>query len=103
MLTRCEEIMRKVCADFEADLIEFNGDEDHVHLLVHYPPKVALANLVNSLKGVSSRRLRQEFTSQANRATMHGRFWSGSYFASSCGGAPLQVVKDYIENQKRPD
>jgi putative transposase len=103
MLTRCEEIMRKVCDDFEAGLIEFNGEEDHVHLLVHYPPKVALSNLVNSLKGVSSRRLRQEFTSRVNQAITHGRFWSGSYFAGSCGGAPLQVVKDYIENQKRPD
>lgn len=103
MLTRCEDIMRKVCEDFEADLIEFNGEEDHVHLLVHYPPKVALSHLVNSLKGVSSRRLRQEYTGQVNQAIMHGRFWSGYYFAGSCGGAPLQVVKDYIENQKRPD
>ncbi|MGW7519886.1 IS200/IS605 family transposase [Streptomyces sp. NPDC054796] len=102
MLTRCEEIMRKVCDDFETDLIEFNGEEDHVHLLVHYPPKVALSNLVNSLKGVSSRRLRQESTGRVNQAVPHGRFWSGSYFAGSCGGAPLQVVKDYIENQKRP-
>ncbi|MFF3253235.1 IS200/IS605 family transposase [Actinacidiphila glaucinigra] len=103
MLTRCEDIMRKVCEDFEADLIEFNGEEDHVHLLVHYPPKVPLSHLVNSLKGVSSRRLRQEYTGQVNQAIMHGRFWSGSYFAGSCGGAPLQVVEDYIENQKRPD
>lgn len=102
MLTRCAEIMRAVCADFGADLIEFNGEEDHVHLLVHYPPKVALSSLVNSLKGVSSRYLRAEFTGRVNRATTHGRFWSGSYFAGSCGGAPLQVVKDYIENQKRP-
>ncbi|MBR7674585.1 IS200/IS605 family transposase [Streptomyces daliensis] len=103
MLTRCEEIMRKVCDDFEADLTEFNGGEDHVHLLVHYPPKVALSNLVNSLKGVSSRRLRQESTGRVDPAVLHGRFWSGSYFAGSCGEAPLQVVKDYIENQKRPD
>ncbi|MFJ2303476.1 IS200/IS605 family transposase [Streptomyces sp. NPDC087787] len=103
MLTRCEEIMRKVCEDFETDLIEFNGEGDHVHLLVHYPPKVSLSNLVNSLKGVSSRRLRQEFTGRTNWAITHGRFWSGSYFAGSCGGAPLQVVKDYIESQKRPD
>ncbi|MFF4738673.1 IS200/IS605 family transposase [Streptomyces sp. NPDC001262] len=102
ILTRCEEIMRNVCADFDAVLIEFNGEEDHVHLLVHYPPKVALSNLVNSLKGVSSRYLRAEFTGRVNRATMHGRFWSGSYFAGSCGGAPIRTVKDYIENQKRP-
>lgn len=61
MLTRCEEVMRAVCADFETELVEFNGERDHVHLLVHYPPKVALSRLVGSLKGVSARRLRQEF------------------------------------------
>ncbi|KND30255.1 hypothetical protein IQ63_29760 [Streptomyces acidiscabies] len=102
MLTRCEEIMRNVCADFGAELIEFNGEEDHVHLLVHYPPKVALSSLVNSLKGVSSRYLRQEFTDHVNRFIVHGRFWSGSYFAGSCDGAPLSIVEQYIEQQKRP-
>ncbi|MCF3106012.1 IS200/IS605 family transposase [Streptomyces roseoverticillatus] len=102
MLERCEEVMRDVCADFEAELKEFNGEHDHVHLLVHYPPKVALSKLVNSLKGVSSRRLRQECTGQVNRAIMHGHLWSRSYFAGSCGGAPLTVVRQYIENQRRP-
>ncbi|WP_405915469.1 IS200/IS605 family transposase [Streptomyces sp. NBC_00728] len=103
MLTRCEEVMRKVCEDFDAELKKFNGETDHVHLLVHYPPKVALASLVNSLKGVSSRRLRTEFTGRVNLAIMHDRFWSPSYFAGSCGGAPLQAVKGYITQQKRPD
>jgi putative transposase len=102
MLERCEEIMRAVCADFDAELKEFNGERDYVHLLVYYPPKVALSKLVNSLKGVSSRYLRQEFTGQVNRNVMHGRFWSGSYFAGSVGGAPLAVVKRYIEAQGRP-
>ena len=60
MLQRCEEIMRDVCTDFGAELREFNGESDHVHLLVHYPPSVALSRLVDSLKGVSSRRLREE-------------------------------------------
>jgi putative transposase len=59
--TRLEEIMRAVCADFETAMAEFNGDNNHVHLLVNHPPKVALSKLVNSLKGVSSRRMRQEF------------------------------------------
>ncbi len=57
-LTRCEEIMRKVCEDLEAELKEFNGEPNHVHLLVHYPPKAAVSKLVNSLKGVSARRIR---------------------------------------------
>ena len=54
--------MRDVCADFEVDLQQFNGEQDHVHLLIHYPPKVPLSKLVNSLKGVSARRLRQEYS-----------------------------------------
>ncbi|GAA1286709.1 IS200/IS605 family transposase [Streptomyces aureus] len=102
MLKRREEIMREVYTDFEAELKQFNGEENHVHLLVHYPPKVQLSKLVNSLKGVSSRRLRQEYDAHIRRHLRGGHFWSGSYFAGSCGGAPLTVVRQYIENQKRP-
>ncbi|MFE7857877.1 IS200/IS605 family transposase [Streptomyces sp. NPDC057403] len=102
LLTRCEEIMRKVCEDFEAELKEFKGERDHVHLLVHYPPKVAVSKLITSLKGVSARRIRQEFTGRINRALTHGHLWSPSYFSASCGGAPLVIVRQYIEQQKRP-
>ncbi|MEU3092113.1 IS200/IS605 family transposase [Streptomyces massasporeus] len=52
--------------------------------------------------GVSARRIRQEFTGRINRAIMHGRLWSPSYFSASCGGAPLALVRQYIERQKRP-
>ncbi|WP_425825613.1 IS200/IS605 family transposase [Streptomyces fractus] len=100
--SRPRDSMREVCADFEVELREFNGEHDHIHLLVHYPPKVALSKLVNSLKGVSSRRLRQEFEPHVRRHLWGGRFWSGSYFAASCGGAPLPVVKQYIRQQQRP-
>ncbi|MFI7446148.1 IS200/IS605 family transposase [Nonomuraea sp. NPDC049714] len=102
MLSRCEEIMREVCADFEVVLREFNGEDDHVHLLVHYPPKVALSKLVNSLKGVSARMLRKEFGAHVRDHQTGDRFWSGSYFAASVGGPPLTVLKQYIEQQKRP-
>lgn len=94
--------MRKVCSDFGAELREFNGEDDHVHLLVEYPPKVSISTLVNSLKGVSARRLRAQFTGRVNRHLIHGHFWSPSYFAASCGGAPLSIVKQYIEQQRRP-
>lgn len=56
-----EQIMRDVCADFETELAEFNGESSHVHLLANFPPKAALSRLVNRLTGVSSRRMRQEF------------------------------------------
>ncbi|MBQ0987592.1 IS200/IS605 family transposase [Streptomyces sp. F63] len=102
ILTRCEEIMRAVCADFETELVEFNGERDHVHLLVHYPPKVAISRLVGSLKGVSARRLRQEFPGHIRTYLWGDHFWSPSYLAASCGGAPPAIIKEYIENQKRP-
>ncbi|MFC5943482.1 IS200/IS605 family transposase [Micromonospora harpali] len=101
-LSRMEQIMRDVCADFEAELVEFNGEDNHVHLLVNYPPKIAVARLVNSLKGVSSRRLRQEFPDLAQHYYRANKLWSGSYFAGSVGGAPLSIVKQYIEQQNRP-
>ncbi|MEU7860421.1 IS200/IS605 family transposase [Nonomuraea sp. NPDC049141] len=101
MLRRCEDIMIEVCDSFEAELREFNGEHDHVHLLVHYPPKVAISKLVNSLKGVSSHYLRKEFTSPDNPAT-HGPLWSPSYLAASCGGAPLSIIKAYIAQQRHP-
>ncbi|WP_084957314.1 IS200/IS605 family transposase [Thermoactinospora rubra] len=103
MLTRCEQVMRDVCARMGAELREFNGEDDHVHLLVHYPPKLPISTLVNRLKGVSAHYLRKEFTGRINRAIMHGHLWSPSYFAASCGGAPLEIIREYIKNQKRPD
>ena len=102
MISTLQEIFAKVCADFEAALIECNGEYDHVHLLVNYPPKVAVSNLVNSLKGVSSRLLRQKYP-QLHKQYWKGVLWSPSYFASSCGGAPIAIVKQYIEGQNSPE
>jgi putative transposase len=102
MLTRCEQIMRKVCDDFGAELREFTGEDDHVHLLVHYPPTIAVSRLVNSLKGVSSRYLRQELTGWLNQHIIHGRLWSPSYLAASGEGAPPSTIRQYIEQQRRP-
>lgn len=102
MLTSCQDVMRNVCTDFESQLVEFNGERDHVHLLVEYPPKVQVSKLVNSLKGVSARRLRDEYREWVNRHSMNGHLWSPSYFAASCGGAPISIIRQYIEQQQRP-
>ncbi|MDD3581858.1 MAG: IS200/IS605 family transposase [Desulfobacca sp.] len=101
VLKAMQDIFEKVCRDFEAGLVEFEGEEDHVHLLVHYPPKVAISKLVNSLKGVSSRHLRRRFP-ELERHYWKGMLWSPSYFAGSCGGAPISVIKQYIEHQQTP-
>ena len=103
MPNRCEHLMAQVCADFGATLAQFNQEQDHVHLLAAYPPKVALSHLVNSLKGVSSRRMRQDFAGRINKAATRGRFWSPSYLAGPCGSPPLSIAQDYIADQKRPD
>jgi putative transposase len=94
-------VFEKICADFEAELVEFDGETNHVHLLVNYPPKVSISKLVNSLKGVSSRRLRQ-LHPDIHKYYWKGVLWSPSYFAGSCGGAPINVIRQYIEQQKSP-
>ena len=102
---RLEQIFCSVCADFEVALKEFNGESDHVHLLINYPPKVRLSELVNSLEGVSSRRLKQDFPAIKSFWSVRksrGVLWSPSYFAGSVGGAPLSVLEQYIEQQARP-
>jgi len=95
-------ILASVCKDFEAELVEFNGEHDHVHLLINYPPKVALSSLVASLKGVSARLLRKQFGDFHPWLKRRGVLWSPSYFASSCGGAPIDILRQYIEEQQSP-
>ena len=97
----------RVCNDFECKLVETNGEKDHVHILVEPLPHTTPSRLVNSLKGVSSRFLRQEFgyaelagsVPELEQYYWKGGLWSPSYFIASCGGAPLNIVKQYIENQ----
>ena len=96
-------ILESVCTDFEAQLVEFEGEDDHVHLLVNYPPKVSISKLVNSLKGVSSRMIRQKNYPSIKQKLWGGALWSPSYFAGSCGGAPIEIIRQYIEQQKTPD
>ena len=95
------EACRGVCADFSATMVELNGEDDYVHLLVEYPATVALSRLVNSLKGVSSRMLRAREFPEVQRRLWGGHLWSPSYFAVSCGGAPIEIVRQYIEDQRK--
>ena len=95
-------IFAGVCTDFEAELVEFDGEDDHVHLLVNYPPKVSVSALVNSLKGVSSRMIRKNNYSSIRKKLWGGALWSPSYFTGSCGGAPIEIIRQYIEQQRTP-
>lgn len=102
VLDDLDQIFRKVCEDFEAELVEFEGEYDHVHLLVNYHPKVSISTLVNSLKGVSSRLIRKKNYPIISNKLWGPALWSPSYFAGSCGGAPIDVIRKYIEQQQTP-
>ena len=103
VLEDLKEIFASVCQDFEAELVEFDGEKDHVHLLINYPPKVSVSRLVNSLKGVSSRLIRKKRYACIQDKLWAGALWSPSYFAASCGGAPISIIKQYIEQQDTPE
>ena len=103
VLEDLREIFASVCQDFEAELVEFDGEKDHVHLLINYPPKVSVSRLVNSLKGVSSRLIRKKRYACIQDKLWAGALWSPSYFAASCGGAPISIIKQYIEQQDTPE
>lgn len=100
-IDRMRRMFGKVCEDMGASLIEMDGEDNHVHLLVEYPPKLAVSVLVNSLKGVSSRLLCKERPDLKKRYWKNV-LWSPSYFASSCGGTPIGIIKQYIEQQQTP-
>ena len=102
VLDALNPIFDAVCKDFDATLVEFDGEDDHVHLLVNYPPKMAISKLVNSLKGVSSLLIRKMDYPNIKNKLWGGALWSPSYFAASCGGAPIAIIRDYIEQQRTP-
>lgn len=99
LLAECESIMSSVCDDFDVVLEEFGGESDHVHLLVSIPPTVAVSKLVNSLKGVSSRLLRKKNSVHFSKTLWNGILWSRSYYCGTAGGAPLETLRSYIQNQ----
>ena len=94
-----KEVVAEICKDFGAELKECNGEGDHVHMLIQYPPTVQLSKMVNNLKSVTSRRMRANFI-DLRAAYNKPVLWSRSYFAGSCGGAPLEIIKQYIQNQQ---
>ncbi|EJF06144.1 transposase [Thiovulum sp. ES] len=98
-----EDTFKEICELNDSVLEEFNGESDHVHLLILYPPRLALSKLINSLKGVSSRKLRKEFKIfHKEYWGDNSALWSRSYFVASVGGAPIEILKKYIEEQSTP-
>jgi putative transposase len=94
---RLKALINDMCAVIGAKIIEMEVMPDHVHLLVECDPQFGINRLIRSIKGQSSRILRQEFPTLKSRLPC---LWTNSYFVATVGGAPLAVIKQYIENQK---
>ena len=102
MLERLGEILDDLCQKWDCKLIEFNGEEDHIHLLFQYYPQMELSKFINNIKTVTSRRLRQEFVEQVERFYHKDVLGNGSYFIASCGGVTVSKLRKYIESQDKP-
>jgi putative transposase len=96
-IIKLKEIIKNVCDEKKADLISLEIMEDHVHVLLEVDPQYGIHRLVKQIKGRSSRFLRKEFDWMRTRLPT---LWTNSYFVSTVGGAPLEAIKKYIEQQK---
>lgn len=103
ILKRLEQIFSRLCHQSKCELVEFSGESDHVHMKISFSPDVTLSKLVNSLKAVSSRLIRKEFAEHINKFYSLPVFWTRAYCVISVGGAPLEVLKTYIQNQDEPE
>lgn len=103
ILNRLEEIVRKNCCDWDIELIEFNGEEDHVHLLLEMHPNIMPSKFINNLKTVSSRMIRKEFAEHLTKYYWRPVLWTRAYCLLTTGGATIDTIRQYIENQNRPD
>ncbi|AHM56226.1 transposase-like protein [Peptoclostridium acidaminophilum DSM 3953] len=95
--TRLKKLIQDICGELQAELIELELMPDHVHLLVEVDPQFGIHKLIKAIKGRSSRIIRKEFPSLTTKLPT---LWTNSYFVSTVGGAPIAVIKQYIESQK---
>lgn len=99
LYTFLEEETRRLFELWDVDLIEMNHDADHIHILMEAPPQVQLSKLINNYKTVTSRLMRKEFTNYLNQFYWKDNFWNRSYLILSSGGAPIEIIKQYIQDQ----
>ena len=93
MLVLLRSTIERLCDKWDCELLEFNGEPNHIHLLLSLTPKINLSIFVNNIKTVSSRLIRKEFNIHLKKFYWKPVFWSRSYCLLSCGGAPLSVLK----------
>ena len=103
MIELLHEVFESLLEKWDCKIVEFNGEQDHVHLLFQYHPDIQLSKLVNSLKSISSRKLRQEYLPELENIYYKKKVvWNSSYFLASCGGVTISSLRKYIENQETP-
>ncbi len=95
--TRLKELIKETCQEIHVEILEMEIMPDHVHLLLEVDPQYGVHKAVKTIKGKTSRILRQEYH---HLTTKLPTLWTNSYFVSTVGGAPLEIVKQYIESQK---
>ena len=103
MLNRLEEIVKKNCESLEIELLEFNGEADHIHLLLEMHPNIMPSKFINNLKTVSSRLLRKEFAEELNKHYWKPVLWTRAYCLMTTGSATIETIRRYIEKQERPE
>ncbi len=102
MIDRMAEIFQHICKKKKSLMLQFDGEPDHVHLLLDLHPDNNISQLVASLKSASSRIIRKEFMSEVNKVYFKPVFWSSSYYIASCGGVTIERLRKYIEQQDTP-
>jgi putative transposase len=101
MFEELEKIFTRLLKDKNCNVLEFGGEKDHVHILFETPPQVQLSKLVNTLKTVSSRLIKKQYEQYLKKYYWKSAFWSRSYCIVSTGGATIEIIKKYIENQSK--
>lgn len=102
ILDSIEEICKAQCERWEIDLLAFGGEADHVHLMLSLNPTIEPAKFINSLKTVTSRLIRKQYSDHLKQFYWKPVLWSRAYCLLTAGGAPLEVLREYIDNQTRP-
>ena len=102
MKQELEQVFKSVLASWDSELVEFNCESDHAHLIVSYPPHKLLSSLIANLKATSSKTMWRKFELVVSKVYKKRVFWTGAYFVASCGGVTIDVLKKYVQNQNSP-
>ena len=102
MLEELKLVFESVLKSWNCQLIEFNAESDHCHLIVSFPPQKRLSDLVGNLKATASKTMWRKFESQLSKVYHKKVFWTSSYFIASCGGVTLEALKKYVQAQDSP-